>query len=255
MTDGAEAGGGALLPDHRQRHGDPRGGARRAAAAGQDAFDGDVAFKLHDTYGFPLDLTADVCRERGVTVDSAGFEAAMDAAARAGARGRQVQDGAGAGVQRRADHLPRLRAARPRQRQGHSRSTSTAAPVELREGRRRRRRRARPHAVLCRDRAARSATPASCATRPRAFVVEDTHEDPGRGVRPPGPRRRGRDHGRRRARCHGRRRAARQHGAQPQRHPPDAQGAARGAGRARAAEGLAGRRRAGRASTSRTTRR
>jgi alanyl-tRNA synthetase len=39
---------------------------------------GDVAFKLHDTYGFPLDLTNDVCRERGVTVDEAGFKAAMD---------------------------------------------------------------------------------------------------------------------------------------------------------------------------------
>jgi alanyl-tRNA synthetase len=38
---------------------------------------GDVAFKLHDTYGFPLDLTNDVCRERGVTVDEAGFHAAM----------------------------------------------------------------------------------------------------------------------------------------------------------------------------------
>lgn len=38
---------------------------------------GDVAFKLHDTYGFPLDLTQDVCRERGVTVDEAGFDAAM----------------------------------------------------------------------------------------------------------------------------------------------------------------------------------
>ncbi|MEO8279553.1 MAG: alanine--tRNA ligase, partial [Ideonella sp.] len=38
---------------------------------------GDVAFKLHDTYGFPLDLTADVCRERGVAVDTAGFEVAM----------------------------------------------------------------------------------------------------------------------------------------------------------------------------------
>jgi alanyl-tRNA synthetase len=38
---------------------------------------GDVAFKLHDTYGFPLDLTADVCRERGVAVDTAGFDAAM----------------------------------------------------------------------------------------------------------------------------------------------------------------------------------
>jgi alanyl-tRNA synthetase len=39
--------------------------------------DGETAFKLHDTFGFPLDLTADVCRERGVTVDSAGFDAAM----------------------------------------------------------------------------------------------------------------------------------------------------------------------------------
>ena len=39
--------------------------------------DGETAFRLHDTYGFPLDLTADVCRERGVTVDEAGFEQAM----------------------------------------------------------------------------------------------------------------------------------------------------------------------------------
>jgi len=39
--------------------------------------DGQTAFKLHDTYGFPLDLTADVCRERGVSVDDAGFEEAM----------------------------------------------------------------------------------------------------------------------------------------------------------------------------------
>ncbi len=38
---------------------------------------GVVAFKLHDTFGFPLDLSADVCRERGLSVDSAGFEAAM----------------------------------------------------------------------------------------------------------------------------------------------------------------------------------
>ncbi len=40
--------------------------------------DGDLAFKLHDTFGFPLDLTADVCRERGVSVDEAGFNSAMD---------------------------------------------------------------------------------------------------------------------------------------------------------------------------------
>ncbi|MGZ8982766.1 MAG: alanine--tRNA ligase [Methylotenera sp.] len=43
----------------------------------KDVFNGETAFKLHDTYGFPLDLTADICRERHVTVDSAAFDAAM----------------------------------------------------------------------------------------------------------------------------------------------------------------------------------
>jgi alanyl-tRNA synthetase len=47
------------------------------AAAGNTVFNGETAFKLHDTFGFPLDLTADVCRERGVTVDAAAFDAAM----------------------------------------------------------------------------------------------------------------------------------------------------------------------------------
>jgi alanyl-tRNA synthetase len=41
------------------------------------ALDGETAFKLHDTYGFPLDLTADICRERSLTVDTAGFDRAM----------------------------------------------------------------------------------------------------------------------------------------------------------------------------------
>jgi alanyl-tRNA synthetase len=49
-----------------------------ALAGGQKMLPGEVAFKLHDTYGFPLDLTNDVCRERGVAVDEAGFNAAMD---------------------------------------------------------------------------------------------------------------------------------------------------------------------------------
>ena len=49
-----------------------------ALAEGAKVLPGEVAFKLHDTYGFPLDLSADVCRERGVEVDEAGFNAAMD---------------------------------------------------------------------------------------------------------------------------------------------------------------------------------
>ncbi len=47
------------------------------SAGSVSVLDGETAFKLHDTYGFPLDLTADVCRERGVKVDEAGFNAAM----------------------------------------------------------------------------------------------------------------------------------------------------------------------------------
>jgi alanyl-tRNA synthetase len=49
-----------------------------ALAGGQQVLPGEVAFKLHDTYGFPLDLSADVCRERGVGVDETGFNAAME---------------------------------------------------------------------------------------------------------------------------------------------------------------------------------
>ncbi|MFB1017929.1 MAG: alanine--tRNA ligase, partial [Burkholderiaceae bacterium] len=48
-----------------------------ALPQGMSTLAGDVAFKLHDTYGFPLDLTQDVCRERQVAVDVAGFDAAM----------------------------------------------------------------------------------------------------------------------------------------------------------------------------------
>ncbi|MDO9092894.1 MAG: alanine--tRNA ligase [Rubrivivax sp.] len=49
-----------------------------ALSGGVKLIDGDLAFKLHDTFGFPLDLTADVCRERGVKVDEVGFNAAMN---------------------------------------------------------------------------------------------------------------------------------------------------------------------------------
>lgn len=49
-----------------------------ALAAHPAVLDGDTAFKLHDTYGFPVDLTADVCRERGLKVDEARFHALLD---------------------------------------------------------------------------------------------------------------------------------------------------------------------------------
>jgi alanyl-tRNA synthetase len=50
----------------------------KALATGTKQLDGDTAFKLHDTYGFPVDLTADVCRERGVTVDEARFHELLE---------------------------------------------------------------------------------------------------------------------------------------------------------------------------------
>jgi alanyl-tRNA synthetase len=65
-----------------------------ALAGGTQVLDGETAFKLHDTFGFPLDLTADVCRERGVAVDEAGFNAAMQRQreqARAKAKFRMAQ--------------------------------------------------------------------------------------------------------------------------------------------------------------------
>jgi len=49
-----------------------------ALEGGVKVLPGEVAFKLHDTYGFPLDLSADVCRERDLSVDEAGFTAAME---------------------------------------------------------------------------------------------------------------------------------------------------------------------------------
>ncbi len=49
-----------------------------ALEGGVTVLPGDVAFKLHDTFGFPLDLSADVCRERDLSVDEAGFHAAME---------------------------------------------------------------------------------------------------------------------------------------------------------------------------------
>ena len=50
-----------------------------ALVSGEKLLDGETVFKLYDTFGFPVDLTADICRERGVSLDLAGFEAAMEA--------------------------------------------------------------------------------------------------------------------------------------------------------------------------------
>jgi alanyl-tRNA synthetase len=183
VTEVLQAGGGALLPDHRQRHGDPEGGAGR----GHEQVDGDTAFKLHDTYGFPLDLTADVCRERGVTVDEAGFDAAMAASAKARAAGKFKM--AKAWSTRARHHLPRLRAPGVRARQV-TRSTSTARGHQAAK--------AGDDAVIVLDHTpfyAESGGQVGDTGELRnavgAFRGRGHHQDPGRRVRPPRPHRRG----------------------------------------------------------------
>ena len=61
-------------------------------ADGARALDGETAFTLYDTFGFPLDLTADICRERKIAVDAEGFDAAMEKQ-RERARAEQVAAG------------------------------------------------------------------------------------------------------------------------------------------------------------------
>ncbi|MFC4158619.1 alanine--tRNA ligase [Chitinimonas lacunae] len=50
-----------------------------ALEGGKQQLDGKTAFKLNDTFGFPIDLTADICRERGIEIDMAGYEAELEA--------------------------------------------------------------------------------------------------------------------------------------------------------------------------------
>ena len=66
-----------------------------ALASGEKLLDGETAFRLYDTFGFPVDLTADICRERGVMLDMAGFEASMAEQRERGRRGNRFAAGTG----------------------------------------------------------------------------------------------------------------------------------------------------------------
>ncbi len=74
---GAEAGGRAFCRDAGKRH---AGAGSSAAPRRMETamLDGETLFRLYDTFGFPLDLTADIARERGIAIDQAGFEQAME---------------------------------------------------------------------------------------------------------------------------------------------------------------------------------
>ncbi len=121
--------------------------------------DGETVFQLYDTYGFPVDLTADIARERGVRVDYAGFEEAMQRQrerARAASRFTLAQsvDYSGHATEFHGYDYSQPRRESRRALQGrHARRRD--------RGRRGGRRRARSHAVLRRSREVRSATAAS----------------------------------------------------------------------------------------------
>ena len=251
--------GGAVHADARGGHGPARGGADpadlgRAQVVGRRRDDlpadapvlpGDVAFRLHDTYGFPIDLTVELAAEYGVRVDRAGFDAAL---AEQRERSRVGQEGR-PGPQRRVDARCTSRSAAASgdtKFVGYETTTAEAKVVAIlrdgieyeeleaqgrrgaaRRGGRRRRDRARSDAVLPRGRRPGRRTSACCAAATGASLFEvDGHAARGghAGRGPDRPSRhaarpaRGRRHRHRR----GRRRPARPHDAQPHGHAPAA---------------------------------
>ena len=156
ITETLQARGDALPQDAGAR---PRASStRRPRGLKQgDMFNGETAFTLYDTYGFPLDLTQDALRARGIGVDLAALQRRDGAPAREGARvvgglrrGRDRDGLVRAAREARRDRVPRLRdreRRRRRRRAGARRQGGRRA-----EGRRERRRRRQPDAVLRRVR-------------------------------------------------------------------------------------------------------
>ena len=127
----AQAGRRALRRDAGERH----AAARRAHSPqlkGGKTIDGETVFKLYDTYGFPVDLTADIARERGLAIDTAGLRSRDGSAAQASRRRRASSASTcrGGVTPRRQDRVPRLRS-------DHGRRQGRRAAQERRDGRRR----------------------------------------------------------------------------------------------------------------------
>jgi alanyl-tRNA synthetase len=200
--------------------------------------DGDTAFKLHDTYGFPVDLTADVCRERGVAVDEARFQELLEAQknrARAAGKFKMAQGLAYAGVPTAFhgyEHLvcetARVTAVYVDGAQVAEAQAGDDAVIVL------------DHTPFYAESGGQVGDAGELRNATTRVVIDDTTKVQAEVFRAPWPCGRGLGQGGRRLQRPGGRRAPRPHGAQPQRHPPDAQGPARGARRARAAEGVAG---------------
>ncbi len=237
----AAPGRGALPRDHRARHDDPRRGAGRARRQGRQAARRRTGVQAARHVWFPAGPDGRRLPRARHDGRRAGLRRRHGAPARAGARGRQVQGHPGPRILGRQDHLPRLRGHRLRRREDR-RALRGRHGRPAGAGRRAGGGGAGPHAVLRRiGRPGRR--PGRAGQRGHAFRGRGHAEGAGRRDRPSRHGRAGHAEGGRHAARRDRRRAPRPHRAQPLGHPPDAQGAARGAGQPRAAEGLAGRRR------------
>ncbi len=238
---GAEAGGGALRRDDRARDEDPERGARRGREVGQSR-----ACRRHRVHALRhVRLSVRPDRGRLPRAQRQGRRGRLregdERAARPGARREPVQGRRAARVRGSEDEIPRLRHAvrgGPRRR-----ALSRGLAGRLARQRRARHGRARANAVLRGvGRAGRRSRRAHQGRRlPHALRCRRHAEDPARRLRPHRQREDGRAESRRHRRGERRPRGAGAHDAQPLGDAPDAQGAARGAGRTRPAEGLAGR--------------
>ncbi len=125
---------------------------RRSRQMKGRTIEGDTVFKLYDTYGFPADLTADIARERGLAIDQAGFERAMEA------QRERARAASKFGVDLRAPGAiaatSRFRRLRPPRQRGPDRRRCSGNGAEVASAERGRRGAGRPrsHPVLCRVR-------------------------------------------------------------------------------------------------------